>query len=71
MAKENVLSPLAKLTKGIQNIGASLKKEGGPSTEVEVAAKEAFAPVDGNDEKEDDLKERARNTQSRTKFLIL
>merc|ERR1719188_1066515 len=39
VAKENVLSPLAKLTKGIQNIGASLKKGGEEigNAEVEIA----------------------------------
>ena len=73
VAKDNVLSPLAKLTKGIQNIGASLKKGGeeiGGNAEMEVAAAAAF-DHDAASEASNDLKERARNTSSKTKFVIL
>ena len=76
VAKENVLSPLAKLTKGIQNIGASLKKGGeeiGCNAELEVAAAGAFDRDAAASEvaAANDLRERARNTSSKTKFIIL
>ena len=74
VAKDNVLSPLAKLTKGIQNIGASLKKGGeeiGGNAEMEVAAAAAAFDHDAASEASNDLKERARNTSSKTKFVIL
>ena len=68
-----MLSPLAKLTKGIQNIGASLKKGGEEigNTDVEVAASGAFDSHPNAAADASDLKERARNAASKTKFIIL
>ena len=63
---------MAKLTKGIQNIGASLKKGGEEigNAEMEVAAAGVF-DHDAASEAANDLKERARNTSSKTKLIIL
>ena len=70
---EGSKNPLASALQGIQNIGASLKKGGEEigTADVEVAAAGAFDSHDETNAAADDLKERARNTSSKTKFVIL
>jgi hypothetical protein len=70
VAKDNVFSPLAKLTKGFKNIGESLKK-GGEEGVTDIAPGAFSADAFTVDGQEDDLKERALNTSSKTQFLIL
>ena len=70
---EGSKNPLTSALQGIQNIGASLKKGGEEigTADVEVAAAGAFDNHDETNAAADDLKERARNTSSKTKFVIL
>ena len=70
---EGSKNPLTSALQGIQNIGASLKKGGEEigTADVEVAAAGAFDSHDETNAAADDLKERARNTSSKTKFVIL
>ena len=70
---EGSKNPLTSALQGIQNIGASLKKGGEEigTADVEVAAAGAFDSHDDTNAAADDLKERARNTSSKTKFVIL